>query len=182
LKCKIIGAKIVAVRKLDVGCGSNHDPEFIGIDIIDGDGVDVVWDLEKHPWPFEDNSFDYIKAFHIIEHINDQVGFFKEVHRVAANNAILHIETPHFSSNNSWADPTHVKHFSVLFTNPIVKGGYLSDTVGCYELVSRRLSFGALFGSIKARLISKLFGYERWERKAFKMPARNIFIDLKVIK
>lgn len=169
-------------RKLDVGCGSNKLENYIGIDALDIDGVDVVWDLEEFPWPFEDSSFDYIKAFHIIEHINNQVGFFREIHRVAANGAIVHIETPHFSSSNSWADPTHVKHFSVLFTDPVTKGGYLSDAVGEYELVSRRVSFGAVFGSIRARLISKFFGYAQWEKKAFTMPARNIFIDLKVVK
>ena len=173
---------VVVSRKLDVGCGSSKQDGYVGIDMLDAEGVDTVWDLENFPWPFEDNSFDYIKAFHIVEHINDQVGFFREIHRVAANDAILHLETPHFSSSNSWADPTHVKHFSVLFTDIVTKGGYLSDTVGCYELVSRRVSFGALFGSMRARIISKLFGYAQWEKKAFKMPARNIFIDLKVVK
>jgi SAM-dependent methyltransferase len=169
-------------KKLDIGCGRNKDPQFTGIDIHHWPGVDVVWDLEKFPWPLEDNTFSYIKAIHVVEHINDQVGFFREIHRVAANNAIVHLETPHFSSRDSWADPTHVRHMSLFFTDQMTGNGYLVDTTGQFELVNRRVNFGSLLGSMRARLISRFMGYEKWERSAFKMPARNIYIDLKVIK
>ena len=168
--------------KLDIGCGRSKDSEFTGIDIYDWPGVDIVWDLEKFPWPIEDNSFNYIKAIHVVEHINDQVGFFREIHRIAADNAIVHLETPHFSSRDSWADPTHVRHMSLFFTDQMTANGYLVDTTGEFELISRRVNFGSLLGSMHARFISKLMGYEKWERSAFKMPARNIYIDLKVIK
>ena len=57
-------------EKLDIGCGRDKDPEFFGIDINDWPGVDLAWDLEKFPWPIEDNSFSYIKAIHVVEHIN----------------------------------------------------------------------------------------------------------------
>jgi SAM-dependent methyltransferase len=170
------------IRKLDIGGGRGKQDGYIGIDILDYDGVDIVWNLENFPWPLEDNSFDYIKAFHIVEHINDMGAFFKEIHRIASNKAILSISTPHFSSRNSWIDPTHVKHLSLFFTDHFTREGSLSEGEVCFELVSRRVSFGHLIGSMRARFISKLFGYERWERNAFKMPAQNIYIDLKVIK
>ena len=170
------------VRKLDIGCGRGKPDGYIGIDMLDFDGVDIVWNLENFPWPLEDNSFDYIRAFHIVEHINDLVGLFKEVHRIASDNAILNISTPHFSSRNSWIDPTHVKHLSLFFTDPFTREGFLTEGKVSFELVSRRVSFGHLIGSMKARLISTLFGYERWEKNAFRMPAQNIYIDLKVVK
>ena len=169
-------------RKLDVGCGGIKDPEYTGIDMTDWPCVDIVWDLESFPWPIDDNSFDYIKVIHVIEHINDQIGFFKEIHRVASNNAIVHLETPHFSSSDSWADLTHVRHMSLFFTNPIMGDGYLSGVTGRYELINRRVNFGPLLGSMRARLISKLFGYKKWERLAFRYPAKNIYIDLQVMK
>jgi len=172
----------MSARKLNIGCGTDKQEGFIGIDILDLDGVDIVWNLEKFPWPLEDNSFDYIKACHIVEHINDLVGFFREILRIASNDAILRIETPHFSSSNSWADPTHVKHLSLFFTDPFTRGTYLTEAKIRFELVSRRVSFGHLIGSMKARLISKLFGYKRWEKNAFRMPACNIYIVLKVVK
>jgi hypothetical protein len=118
----------------------------------------------------------------VVEHISDQVGFFREIHRVAKNGAVVHLETPHFSSSNSWADPTHVRHFSLFFTDPMCGDGYLVDATGRFELLNRRVNFGPLLGSMRARLISRLMGYEKWERSAFRLPARNIFIDLKVVK
>lgn len=169
-------------RKLDIGCGRVKDPDYFGIDIIEAPGVDLVWDMENFPWPIEDNSFDYVKVIHVVEHINDQVGFFREIHRVAAKDAVIHLETPHFSSSNSWADPTHVRHFSLFFTDPMCGDGYLADATGKFELIKRRVNFGSLLGSMRARLVTALFGAERWERSAFKMPARNIYIDIKVIK
>lgn len=169
-------------RKLDVGCGRNKMQDAVGIDIYEFPGVDVVHDLEQFPWPFESDAFDYIKITHVIEHINDQVGFFKEIHRIAARDAIIHLETPHFSSRDSWADPTHVRHMSLFFTDPFCGDNYLGHITGKYALVSRRVNFGSIIGSFRARLTVKLFGYEKWERKAFKMPARNIYVDLKVIK
>lgn len=57
-------------RKLDIGCGKFKDPEFTGMDINDWPGVDIVWDLEKFPWPIEDNTFEYIMVNHVVEHIN----------------------------------------------------------------------------------------------------------------
>jgi SAM-dependent methyltransferase len=169
-------------QKLDIGCGRNKNPEFFGIDIYDWPGVDLAWDLEEFPWPIEDESFEYIRVSHVVEHINEQVGFFREIHRVAKNHAVVHLETPHYSSRDSWSDPTHVRHFSLFFTDQMCGDGYLVDPVGRFELINRRVNFGPLFGSIRARLISSLRGYERWERSAFRLPARNIYIDLKVIK
>ena len=169
-------------KKLDIGCGRDKDPEFFGIDINNWPGVDLVWDMEKFPWPIEDNSFDYVKIIHVVEHINDQVGFFREIHRITSNDAVIHLETPHFSSSNSWADPTHVRHFSLFFTDQMCGDGYLVDVTGRFELIKRRVNFGSLLGSMRGRLVTALFGPERWERSAFKMPARNIYIDLKVIK
>ncbi len=169
-------------RKLDVGCGRNKDPEFTGLDINDWPGVDIVWDLEKFPWPIDDNAFDYIKIIHVVEHINDQIGFFRELHRIAADGAIIHLETPHFSSSNSWADPTHVRHMSLFFPDQMIGDGYLVDVTGEFELVQRRVNFGPFVGSMRARFISKVFGYEKWERSAFQMPARNIYLDLRVVK
>ena len=71
---------------------------------------------------------------------------------------------------------------SLFFTDQMTNDGYLIDTTGEFELVSRRVNFGALIGNMRARFVAKFMGLEKWERSAFKMPARNIYIDLKVVK
>ena len=56
--------------KLDVGCGSSKQPgNFVGIDFRPLDGVDIVWNLEKFPWPLPDESVSFATAAHILEHI-----------------------------------------------------------------------------------------------------------------
>ena len=71
--------------KLDVGCGPNCMEGAVGLDIAKFDGVDIVHDMNIAPWPVEDNSFDYIRGIHIIEHISDLDTFIKELGRVACD-------------------------------------------------------------------------------------------------
>ena len=168
--------------KLDVGCGRQKAEGFVGLDYRAFPGVDVVFDLNSSkPWPLDSDTFSYIHAQHIIEHLDDTLHFFAEAYRVAKDGAILHIETPHYSSRDSWIDPTHVKHFSLFFTDQICDGTLLPDTR--YELVKRHLSFGSAAKTFPQRIWAAIFGFESYERfVAWRWPARNIKLDLKVIK
>jgi SAM-dependent methyltransferase len=168
--------------QLDVGCGRAKLAGAIGLDHEPFDGVDVVFDLDSHaPWPFPDDTFSYVQARHVVEHVRDTLHFFAEAHRVAKDGATLYLVTPHYSSRDSWIDPTHVKHFSLFFTSQIVDGTYLPKSR--YELVSHYLSFGSAIKTIPQRLWVKIFGYESYERfVAWRWPARNIEIELKVVK
>jgi len=169
-------------RKLDVGCGARKLDGFVGLDYRPFPGVDVVFDLNSgRSWPFADGTFTSIRAIHIIEHLHDTLHFFAEAHRVASNGATLHIETPHYSSRDSWIDPTHVKHFSLFFTDQIVDGSLLPNTR--YELIQRRLSFGSAIKTLPQRLWVAIFGLQSYERFcAWRWPARNIKLDLRIVK
>lgn len=169
-------------HSLDVGCGPKKATGYVGLDHRAWPGVDVIFDLNSgEPWPFENDTFARIRASHIIEHLDDTVFFFSEAHRVARNGAILHIETPHYSSRDSWLDPTHVKHFSLFFTDPIVTGTLLPEQ--SYELVERKLSFGSFVKTWPQRLWAALFGLDSYERRcAWRWPATNIRLDLRIVK
>ncbi len=171
------------MKKLDIGCGANKPADFMGADIIAYEGVDYVFDVDAGEiWPIEDNAFDYVKLHHIVEHIHDIIHFFNELHRICKNDAIVHLETPHYSSHNSWQDPTHINHFSFFFTDAITEG-YLSQRIPKFELVERKLSFGSFLHSWQARLYAALFGMNKYERYyAWRHPARNIKLDLRVVK
>lgn len=43
-------AKAAGVN-LDVGCGRNKQKGFLGMDRVRMPGVDLVWNIEKFPWP-----------------------------------------------------------------------------------------------------------------------------------
>lgn len=60
--------------RLDVGCGSNKNPGFVGIDILPLPGVDIVHNIEITPWPLPAECALMATASHLLEHINPTAG------------------------------------------------------------------------------------------------------------
>jgi len=56
--------------KIDIGCGANKIPSFVGVDIRPLPGVDIVADLEKYPWPIPSEVASLVSCSHVLEHIN----------------------------------------------------------------------------------------------------------------
>ncbi len=98
--------------RLDVACGQNKTPGFFGVDIAKEKDVDVVWDLEKFPWPFPDNSVDEIVCNHYIEHTKDLISFMQELHRIMVPGGQALIRAPYYNSMRAWQDPTHTRAIS----------------------------------------------------------------------
>lgn len=95
------------VIKLDLGCGKNRQKDFLGVDKIKLDTVDIVHDLEIFPWPFEDNSIDEIYCSHYIEHTNNLIKFVDEMFRVIKKDSKATLIAPYYASMRAWQDPTH---------------------------------------------------------------------------
>ena len=77
-------------------------------------GVDIVHDLEKFPYPLEDNSCHVIMGSHIIEHIKPwlTIALFNELWRIMKPKGQLVLSTPYAGSPGFWQDPTHCNGFS----------------------------------------------------------------------
>ncbi len=54
---------------LDIGCGGNKQDGFVGMDVRDLSGVDIVWDVLKFPWPLDNSSVTQAMSSHLVEHI-----------------------------------------------------------------------------------------------------------------
>ena len=97
--------------RLDIGCGANKQPGFVGIDQRELPGVDIVWNVEQTPWPLPDECVLVAMASHLIEHINPAGGgflrFMDEVWRVLKFDAQFAIALPYAGSPGYWQDPTH---------------------------------------------------------------------------
>ncbi|MBY0094734.1 methyltransferase domain-containing protein [Priestia aryabhattai] len=101
-------------KKLHLGCGKTTLKEWINLDIMKGQGVDIVADLEKCseiPLPLEDHSIDEFYASHLIEHIHHTLPMMQELHRVAKNDAKAVFRLPYGSSDDAYEDPTHVRQY-----------------------------------------------------------------------
>jgi len=79
---------------------------------------DVVWDLNQRPLPFEENTFDEIHAYEVLEHVGRQgdfVGFFMEFSeywRILKPNGLFVASVPRWDKLWAWSDPGHVRVIS----------------------------------------------------------------------
>lgn len=95
--------------KLNLACGLNAFPDFTNVDKVDLPGVDMVYDLEQFPWPFEDNSVEEVFCSHYIEHVPEIIKFMDEIWRVCKDGAIVKFVAPYYTHYGAYADPTHCR-------------------------------------------------------------------------
>jgi len=103
--------------KLNLGSGSKILEGFVNVDKFEYYNPDVVHDLEKFPYPFDDNSVDEILLSHVLEHIGQNPDIFnsiiKELYRISKNNSIIDIRVPHPRHDDFISDPTHVRPITI---------------------------------------------------------------------
>lgn len=99
---------------LDLGCGRSKKGRF-GIDRHFDEGVNLVQDLDRHPYlPFADNSIKSIITHHFMEHLGDGfLSLMDECHRVLEPGGLMRIIVPLFPSYSAVADPDHKRYFCV---------------------------------------------------------------------
>lgn len=80
---------------------------------------DVIWDLNRRPLPFDDDSFDECHAYEVLEHLGrqgDYHAFFEEWSewwRILKPGGLFFATCPHWSSKWAWGDPSHTRIVSV---------------------------------------------------------------------
>ena len=133
---------------LDIGCGKRKiEPEAIGIDVSPDSAADHLWNLDRYPRPLESNCFSRIHMSHVIEYLDDPMRAMAEVYRVARDGAEVLIVTPHFSSHNSYVDPTHKRHMAAASFEYFTGKDFPTFAGSPYrfDVVSVELTFGGNF-------------------------------------
>jgi SAM-dependent methyltransferase len=99
---------------LDLGCGANKHPMAVGMDKRKLEGVDIVHDLEKFPYPLKDESALTIICSQFVEHLKPwlTIDFFNECWRVLKTGGKMIVSTPYANSSYYWQDPTHCNGFT----------------------------------------------------------------------
>lgn len=97
--------------KVNLGAGSDILTGYVNHDIMSLPGIEVVHNLNRYPWPWADGSIEEIKAFDVLEHVDDFIKAMEEISRILASGGRCHISVPYW---NSWcvpSDPTHKRGF-----------------------------------------------------------------------
>jgi len=138
------------MKKLNFGCGQFRKEGYINIDFNPATEPDILHDLEKFPYPFEDESIDLVEADHVLEHFHNPLWAMKEVWRILKPGGRIIIKVPHFSRGFSHAD--HKRGFDLGFPyyfKPDFKGGYVDVP---FELEKQRIRWFSQLDLKKATL------------------------------
>jgi len=170
------------MKKLNLGCGKDIKKDYINLDIVKFNGVDVVHDLNKPPYPFKDNEFEEIICNSIIEHLENIPIVMDELYRILQPEGVIKIVVPHFTSVNAYSDPTH-KHLFSYFSFDLLTDGSKYGLNFKYEIIKRRLRFAkkrAVWNYIVEGLANRFpHLYENTLLRIF--PAMEIYVEMKKI-
>lgn len=127
LKPYVVSKEWIRGDLLEVGCGEGrgipwvlpHAASYSAIDKISG----AIEELKRKypagkfvagnlpPLPYADNSFDAVISFQVIEHIEDDALFLKEIHRVLRPDGVALVTTPNRPMSLS-RNPWHVREYT----------------------------------------------------------------------
>ena len=120
-------------KELLIGCGSNHKKRLTIDGTKDFDNLvtldynadhkpDIVWDLlhpDVLPASMDNNTFDEIHAYEVLEHLGSQGDYklffkqFSEFWRVLKPNGHMFMTFPSRNSEWAWGDPSHTRIMQV---------------------------------------------------------------------
>ena len=95
--------------------GKQEFVDVVTLDIDPDSEPDVQWDLNHLPLPFEDETFEEIHAYEVLEHVGKQGDWktffaqFEEFYRILKPGGHFFATTPMWDSQWAWADPGHTR-------------------------------------------------------------------------
>ncbi|MDD5133665.1 MAG: methyltransferase domain-containing protein [Candidatus Nanoarchaeia archaeon] len=168
------------MKNLNLGSGKDYKQGFINLDYNKQYRADVYHDINKIPYPFKKEEFDYVYCSHILEHVDDLFKTLDELLRITKVNGKIHIKVPHFSNGNGYNDLSH-KRFFGWFTFKQIQEGYYNKKFN-FKIEKQRFNFLSENHPILNKLCSWKFNilpkqfYERFLCWIF--PVGEIEIEL----
>lgn len=157
LKAYVLAQELVKGDLLEVGCGEGRGIDLLLPRVTSFSAIDKiapVIDELKKKYPtatfvngnipplaaFAENSFDCVVSFQVIEHIQNDVAYLKEIHRVLKPDGFALITTPNRPLSLS-RNPWHIREYTAdeltnlakgIFSKAVMKGIGGNDKVMQY--------------------------------------------------
>lgn len=140
--------------KIDLGCGTEKEKGFIGVDKSEYSNADIIHDVRKG-LPFCSNSAIEIRAYSFLEHFtNDEfIDLMWEIWRVLKPDGKLNLIVPCAPGEVAFKDPTH-KMFFAKPTFTYFEAGHLRQkqyNLPPFSNIVINPSEGRLYVTMKAR-------------------------------
>jgi len=158
------------MKELVLGCGNykkkrifyDGNREYdnsLFLDIDPGCKPDLIYDLNQlgtagNKLPFEDNEFDEIHAYDVLEHVGrqgDVQGFFREFaeyYRILKDKGRFFISCPKFDGKWAWGDPGHTRMITKETITYLSQEAY-DDQVGITQISDYRYMWKGNFKVIE---------------------------------
>lgn len=150
--------------KLNFGCGLDIKKDYLNVDITKFPGVDLTFDFNFFPYPFNNNVFEYIYCDNVLEHLFNITAVLKELHRISKNSGEIRIIVPYYNCYGAYNDVTHLHYFSHLAFEPFYKTATRANyfikekfELKSLALIPTRLGKLLVFDSVRLPL-SHIFG------------------------
>ncbi len=146
LKAYYVAENRVTGKLLEIGCGEGRGVELLAPKASSYTAVDKIEEVVETlalrfpkaefiqanipPLPFEDNSFDTVVSFQVIEHIKNDDAYLQEIHRILKPGGKAYISTPNIKMTLS-RNPWHIREYTAkeltdlcqqYFTQVVMKG------------------------------------------------------------
>ena len=170
--------------KLNLGCGNKIMKGYINLDSVKLDGVDVIHNLDKYPWPFKDNTFTEIYADNILEHLDSMITPVEEIWRITKNKGLVKIIVPIAPSVWAFCDPTHKQFYTYFTFNYFTENSALNYySKARFNILKVKIKFNKYLKFIEwffnsSRLFKKIYAIYLYNL----IPAEYLKFDLKVVK
>jgi predicted SAM-dependent methyltransferase len=131
--------------KVNLGCGDERLPGYIGLDILKRAGTDTICDLGGSI-PLADACVEHVRAKSLLEHVDQLESFLAEVWRVLEPGGTFYVYVPHWSNPFFYSDYTHRRFFGLATFD------YFADP---QDQIYRRVPVyaGLRFQAVSVRLI-----------------------------
>jgi len=169
--------------KLNLGCQDDIREGYINQDIFQFGKVDDVFDFNKFPWKYKDNTFDEVRIWNCLFLAKDFVKFMQEVYRVSKPNAKIIIKTQFFLSTESANYPYNPTQTNYNSFDIFLNGGEYHRRLGIeFKIIKRKWIYS------ENRLLSKLNSLPNLFPKFygrflyFLFPSNKLYFELEVKK